>query len=65
MILDWLQKTLAPRHAAIASVIGYVLVGLVSAIAALFISAILFAVISTARSRWRRLPKSLSRDSVG
>jgi len=65
VILDWLQKTLAPRHAAIASVIGYVLVGLVSAIAALFISAILFAVISTASSRWRRLPKSLSRDSVG
>jgi hypothetical protein len=61
--MDWLQKTIAPRHPTLASIVRYVFVAIVLVYAGLFVAAILFAVGTVARDRWRRLPKSLSRNS--
>jgi hypothetical protein len=63
LILHWLQNVAAPKHPTLASIFGILGFAILCAVAGLFVIAILFALGFTARSFWRRLPKSLSRDS--
>jgi hypothetical protein len=63
LMLEWLRRILAKNHPAAASLIGYIALGVVVTVFGLFGLALLFGFGYIARSFWRRLPKSLSRNS--